>query len=123
MKLTQPYGCILDYDRPSLPAECLSLSCVSGFLYIRFFVYQFILIFPLGIQDRVGPNQSLKELLSYQHNFEYTQCHLKFWIRPSYFVGGSVLYKHQLYGKAILDESEVISLYGGAQSIFLLVLL
>lgn len=62
------------------------------------------------------------------YNFEYIFCHLKFWIwPPSDFFGVSpkrcVLYTHRLCGKAILGESEVMSQYGGAQSVLLFMLL
>lgn len=69
-------------------ASWLSFSCISGFLVcISICPY-----FTLGkTGKRVSVNQSLKQLLFYQNNFEYTQCHLKFWVwMPSDVTGASV---------------------------------
>ncbi|GAB0202787.1 cAMP-dependent protein kinase inhibitor alpha [Grus japonensis] len=76
--------------------------------------------FPLGKRgQRVNANQSLKDLLSYQHNFEYTQCRLEFWIwLPSDFVGDSVTCTDQLCEKGKLGETEGLVLGQALFNIF-----
>lgn len=91
-----PQGRILGYDRPSLQAECLSFFCISDSL----FCVSFCPCFSLGkAGQKFSVSQSLRDLLYYQNNFEYIQCHLKL---LTYFVGASVACRQWPCGKDIL---------------------
>lgn len=99
---------IFDVDHEPTPrAVSLAMTdpvCKLNVCYSTTFLILFCISFcpcvPLGkTGQKINVSQSLRDLLSYQNDFGYIQCHLKFW---TYVVGALVDCMHWPCGKDIL---------------------